>query len=315
MKECIGVVAGCSGETIAEELLKRGYEVALIAGREGERGVDTATHVLVSDLSVCATIKDFFRQHDVTKVIMGTGHILAINLMAYLENHGFVCSINPATALIAKDKIEYRKALQNAGISTMKFMHFDRDTIPSLTEIVETVGIPCVVKSPLDFMYPQKANSIDELRDCIDKVIAVDTVLIEQYIFGFDYTVAVTNDGNDAKVWTIAYYSKAKEVKLKGFSNIHEGIMTPEMEIDAKEVARHAVQDIGLIGLPRLDMISTLDGKHHVLECNSVSVTGYDTPYVDFEKAVLRAVPERYVDLLIDTSMVVFDNKLKSRIV
>jgi D-alanine-D-alanine ligase len=241
---------------------------------------------------------------------MGTGHIVAIDLMAFLEENGFVTSVNPTTAFLTKNKSNYKASLLKAGFPTAKFIAFDYSNIPPLEVVESEIGIPCVVKSPLDCMYPQKVNNIEELRAAIDEVGAVDSLLVEQYLYGVDYTLAVTNDGNEAKAWTIAYYSKAKGVSLKGFSGIYEGKLTMDQETEVKEVARRAVWDLGVLGLPRLDMITTLDGKHHILECNCVTVTGWGTPYVAWEKAVLAVVDESYVSLLVDTSMSIFSSKL-----
>ena len=317
MKECIGVVAGSSGETITDELLRRGYDVALVAGAKGEKGLDKATYPFVCDLGQCEEIRLFLSGCNVRKVIMGTGHILAVNLMSCLENNGFVTSVNPHAAAIAQHKAKYKQALRDIGLPTADFLCFDQSNRPTLMEIAEKIGIPCVVKSPANMMGTakenvKKANNHEELALAIDAVIAVDSVLVEKYIYGMDYTVAVTNDGKKATAWTIAYYSKAKDMKLSGFADNFVGTMTPEMESQAKLIAERAAWEIGNLGLPRIDMMTTADGEIYILECNPVSVTGRGTTqHADFEKGVLDAVDESYVDLLIDTAMVVFDSKLQ----
>ena len=83
-KECIAVVAGISGEVIVKELKKLGYKTFVISGRKQDSGMDISDKSFVADLREKELIYNELVKNSIDKVILGTGHVLAFNLIDFL---------------------------------------------------------------------------------------------------------------------------------------------------------------------------------------------------------------------------------------
>ena len=163
-KECIAVIAGISGEVIVKELKKLGYKTFVISGRKQDSGMDISDKSFVVDLREKELIYNELVKNSIDKVILGTGHVLAFNLIDFLAKKGIKVSVNPKSSLIAKDKFAYKEELVRNGILTPKYIEIALDTEYNIQEILDKVGCPCVVKSTIDTTYPKKANTKEELE-------------------------------------------------------------------------------------------------------------------------------------------------------
>lgn len=282
MKECIGLIGGQSGDSLTDELHSKGYSVALVGGRTNEPGMDRADFVLVEDLSYHEKIINFFKNHKVKFIVIGTGHSKAIEVSRTLEKEGFFTSIDFPKSLLAKNKVHFKKLLLEIGVQTPHYISFKEDY--DINIIINEIGIPCVVKSATDAVQPLKANTFEELQEAIQSVEKTGTeILVEKYIKGNDCTVAVVSDGEFSESLGVTYYSKAKEYKLKGFNEAYSKKLSQEVENKLSNIAKKIVDDIGFKGLVRVDFI--IDEQIYVLELNSVIVTGYNgSAYPFFEK-------------------------------
>lgn len=283
INECIGLIAGYSGDSLTDELHEFGYKVALVGGVENEPGMQNAEYVFVQDLDNYKEIIEFFLQHEVRKIIIGTGHYKAINLLNKLKKNNFITNIDYNLSMLAKDKIKFKKALKSINVETPNYLCYTRETI-NLNEIIQLMGLPCVVKSAVDAIQPQKVNNYNELTHAINEVSATKTeILVEEYINGNDCTVAVKNDGIICEDLGVIYYSKAKEYELKGFNGAYSTKVSPEIEKELCSLAREITKELGFMGLVRVDFI--ISQKIYVLELNSVIITGYNGSAYPFFKA------------------------------
>lgn len=274
-KECIGLVAGHSGDSLTDKLHEIGFSVALVCGRNDEPGTDHADYILIEDLSNHKKIIDFFNEHKVNYIIVGTGHIKAIELAGKLKCSDFITNIDFCKSMLAKDKVKFKKKLLENGINTPRFFSFWEKF--EINEVVDKIGLPCVVKSATDAVQPRKVNNFQELLEGIDKIKETKTeILIEEYISGNDCTVAVENDGNISKGLGVTYYSKAKEYKLKGFETAYSKKLSFKKEKEIITIAEKVTRLLEFSGLVRIDFIvDEINGKVYVLELNSIIVTGY----------------------------------------
>ncbi|WP_265445378.1 ATP-grasp domain-containing protein [Acetivibrio straminisolvens] len=287
MNTCIGLIAGHSGDSLTDILKRKGYRVAIVGGVKNEPGMDKADFELVEDLSNYKEIIGFFREHEVNKVIIGTGHHKAILLADVLEKSGIKTNINYSKSLLAKDKIKFKEELIKLEIATPKYLSIDVNKDVSIDEITGKIAIPCVVKSSVDAIQPVKANSVAELKEAIEKVKATNTVvLIEEYIKGNDCTVAVESNGKNIRSLGVTYYCKAKEYRLKGFDGAYSRKMSEDKESEICKIAVEIAKQLGFTGLLRIDFIvDECSEKVYVLELNTVIVTGYKgSAYPFFKK-------------------------------
>lgn len=303
MKECIGLIGGHSGDSLVDKLHMRGFKVALVGGKPSEPGMITADSVLIEDLGNFKKIADFFLTYSVRYIIVGTGHIKAITLAKYLEDHGFMVSINYHNSLLAKDKVLFKTRIAQLNILTPSYLSFNDKY--DIKQIITDIGLPCVIKSSTDAIQPQKANSSQELEDAIREVRATNTeVLVEKYINGNDCTVAIACDGVNMKSLGVLYYSKAKAYNLKGFDNAYSQKLPIEVENDLISLSMKIVDELNFTGLVRIDFI--VDKDIYVLELNSVIVTGYSgSAYPYFKKQGVDIA-----EVMTDTMINIYKNKL-----
>ncbi|MCR2046764.1 ATP-grasp domain-containing protein [Acetatifactor muris] len=313
--EVIGLIAGISGEILTEKLHKKGKRVALIEGKPGESGEETADFVCRADLRQVDKIDSFFKEMGVKKVVIGTGHILALELSRDLDERGYLLSNDPAASLLAKDKIRYKEALMAQGINTPKFIRISpREEMPDTQKIIDYLGLPCVVKSPVDKVLPQKANNVDELDAAILEILGKDsTVLVEEFVRGVDVTVPVLVKKTGAEAIIVSYYSKAQECHLKGFTSndSRRESLTPEMETEVKKYCEQVALKTGMKGLCRIDAMVVPDNMScciYILEANSVMVTGIHENQMEYGRFFLEREGVDFADILIETTMDKFED-------
>jgi len=305
--ECIGLVAGKSGDSLTDELHRLGYAVALVGGKESEPGMGTADYICVKDLGEREAIESFFKEHNIAFIVFGTGHVKAIQLAEYLESKGFLTNIDTTKSKLAKDKVLFKEKIESLNLHTPKYVSFNQAF--DLDRIVGEIGLPCVVKSVIDFTQPQKANTIEELEAAILEVQSTGTeVLIEKYIPGNDCTVAVVSDGIEVRSLGVIYYCKAKEYQLKGFDGAYSDQLPAEQEARLNLLSETIVRELGFIGLVRVDFI--VDGDiPYILELNSIIVTGYKGSAYPFFKEVGIDIGKE----MTENSIRIYKNKLNAQ--
>lgn len=301
MSTMIGLVGGASGFELVEELHKKGYTAALVAGENGELGTGNADYVLTTDLRNIDTIRSFFKDFGVRHLIIGTGHRYAFKLAEELEKDGITPNVNIKASLIAKVKNDYKDLVQEKGFLSPAFFTILKKTdMPDLKVIEEKIGFPCVVKASIDTMYPQKANNQEELQAAIEEVLdSGSPVLIEQFIRGIDITVPVSVANGKAKAYAVCYYSKAEECDLKGFTQeeFMKEHLSKEDEAKVLDYCERLALASEFEGLPRFDAMALPGGDTYVLEVNSVGVTGISDHYEPYNNAVLRPLMKKGINL------------------
>lgn len=297
----IGLVGGVSGKDLSLQLQKKGFQVALVSGKNGELGTDVADYVLTTDLRNTSTVKSFFNDLGVHFIILGTGHRFAFKLAEQLEKEGFVCNVNINASLTAKHKDKYKALIREKGFLVPEdYTVLSVSDIPDPDEIVKKVGFPCVVKAAIDTIYPQKVNNETELLAALNEVLGSGSpVLVEQFIKGIDVTVPVSVVNGKAKAYGICYYSKAEECALKGFT--HEEYMKEHLSMDDEAKIMNYCERLALAsgfeGLPRIDTMALHGGDTYILEVNSVGVTGISDHYEPYNAAVLHPLKDKGIDL------------------
>lgn len=300
-----GLDGGPSGKELIDQLHVKGYRVALVTGKNGELGIDTADYVLTTDLRNIATIRSFFNDLGVKYLILATGHILAFKLAEELEKGGIVPNVNIKASLIAKDKSDYKAMVEKNGFLTPAYFTVSSEgEIPDIKTIEEKIGLPCVVKATIDTMNPQKVNTWEELRAAIEEVWdSGSPVLVEQLIKGITITVPVSVANGIAKAYAVCYYSKAEARNLKGFT--HEDYikerLSKETESKVLDYCERLAIASGFEGLPRIDIMAFPDGDIYVLEANSVGRIAIDNARItsrQYDDAMIRPLLKKGINLV-----------------
>lgn len=297
-KIVIGLIAGSSSDSLILKLQNLGYIVAAVFGDENEPGNQDADYSLITDLKDTDSIIDFFSYLSTNYILIGTGHILAINLIPKLESAGFITNLNFNVCDLLKDKINFKKKLLELNYLTPDF--FEASSYDEYIKQVHKVILPVVVKSHIDKTQPVKVNTLNELNDAVNDVLLTNSkVLIEQYIAGNDCTVAVVRNSEGVRDLGVTYYSKAKEYNLKGFDNAYSTKLSVTLEEQVRLISRELIADVGIPSLVRVDFIIE-DQRIYILEVNSVMVTGFTGSAYPFFKARNIDVAKIMVDTALD---------------
>lgn len=301
----IGLIAGISGEILTQKLHAYGLDVALVVGKEGESGSHIADDVCVADMRNIADITEFFVQKKVQYVVIGTGHLLVLELARYLEQKGIVVSINVESSLLAKDKVLYKEKMLSCGIATPNFVLISGSSEVDRKSILQKISLPCVVKSPIDTVLPQKVNTEEELYNAMALVAKTkNAILVEEYIEGIDVTVPVLVEKNAVEALLLSYYNKSKECHLKGFSSNKKIVtLNVDAENSVKKFCKHVASVTGMEGLCRIDAIIDSYGKVYVLEANSVMVTGINEKQIEYGKQFLEKEGIDFANILVEYAL------------
>lgn len=302
MKEVIGLVAGHSGDSLTDKLHKKNFKVAIVCGKTDEPGYGLADYKIQTDLSKKEEIYRFFVRNNVEKVVIGTGHILAIELSQFLEAKGLTTNISYENSIFVKDKIKTKKFFKRYDILTPKFIY---GSDINIINDIKLIGFPCVVKSSVDKIQPVKVYNIKELYEQVNIILRLKSnVLIEEFIDGGDCTTAVVYNGKNIKLIQNIEYSKAKAYGLQGFNSAHVANIDDYINEEIKKIIFRFYEINPIIGTVRFDFIIDKE-KIYLLEINSVIVTGYNgSAYPFFKKANIDIA-----DIMIENSIDIFNNK------
>lgn len=269
----IGVIAGKSGDNITYELHKYGFKVALVMGKKYESGFDLADKVLVSDLRNHAEIENFFRKANIDKIIVGTGHRYALELLKYLDDKGFTLSIDLDATIFCKNKYIFKKFLVKNKFCTPNFVlkNIDEDNEDFVQRVCKCLGFPCVLKSIDDIFPPEKIFNRETL---LDRIIGMNNrgFFVEEFIKGADFTVPIFSTSK-VNCLSIMSYSKAIDDKLLGFNDSYTRELHDEEKTIVKDICIRLIEKIGVKGLVRIDLM-VKDQKIYILEINSIIVSG-----------------------------------------
>jgi D-alanine--D-alanine ligase len=309
-KECVAIIAGISGEVIVKELKKLNYNTFVISGRKEDSGMNISDRNFVVDLREKELIYNELVKNSIDKVILGTGHILAFELVDFLSKKGIKVSVNPKSSLIAKDKFVYKEELVKNGILTPKYMEIALNEKYNIQEILDKIGYPCVVKSTIDTTYPKKANTKEELERHIEAIRKTNSpILVEQFIEGIDTTVPVYSNPKETKAILVSYYSKADACKLEGFGDdLIKEILSKEIEKKLLRFSEDVIRKTNILGMARLDIIVDKNQNFYVLECNSVMVTGVHQNQIEYGKEFLERENINFAELTVRNALEIFNN-------
>lgn len=277
--DCIGVVAGKSGDAIVKEVHKWGFRAAIVCGKPGENGFDLADEKIICDLSFHEKILEFFISKGIRNVILGTGHIRAIELGAFLKEKGFTINIDPEISLLCNNKYKLKKEVVKIGIDTPSFFEICKGksndwNIVKLQE-ENKIKYPCVLKSIDDLVPPQLVWYKEALEEEVSTLLQNEnSVMVEEYIRGIECTAVMINSDDNVKCIAVIPWNKSEEDRLKGFTiesikeSINENIIRK-----IKETAEKIIKHINVQGVSRIDMI--VEGnKIQFLEINSLVFSG-----------------------------------------
>ena len=269
--------------------------VALISGgTSGEREISLASgkgaKEALEQAGFPVTMLDPANKDDIKRLIEEPFDVAFLTLHGKMGEDGtiqgmlemfdipYTCSGVIGSA-IAMDKARSKVLYADAGIPTATSVSLRATDVINIPEIIETVGIPCVVKPATEgsALGVEIVEDADDLPTAIDRVFEIDDQLvIESFIAGTEITVAVLgNDETEAlPVIEIVpqgeFYDFESKYAPGGSQHICPARLSDDVTAVAQDYAQRAHRALGCRGVSRSDFIIDADGTPWILETNTI---------------------------------------------
>ena len=174
---------------------------------------------------------------------------------------------------LAMDKVRCKFLWEGMGLPTPPFMVVQNTEQLSKTVAVE--GFPVMVKPAREgsSVGMSKVNTAGELNEAVSLALQYDAALIEQYIEGEEYTVAILGDTvlppvrletpRDFYDYEAKYHATDTQYKCPCGLNAED-------ENTLKTLAHDAYKSLGTFGWGRIDVMRDAAGRFYLLEVNTV---------------------------------------------
>ncbi len=183
------------------------------------------------------------------------------------------------SSAIAIDKARSKLFYQKNGINTPQSMLLKRGDAVDVDAIVNTVGVPCVVK-PASAGSALGVHILTDRADIADAVESVFTIdceaIIETYIKGTELTVSVIGNKVPFSLPIIEivpkneFYDFESKYAPGGSQHICPARLSDEQTKKVQEIAVAAHKALGCRGVSRTDIIMDGNGVCWVLETNTL---------------------------------------------
>lgn len=202
-------------------------------------------------------------------------------IQGFLESIGlpYTCSGVQASA-VAMDKAKSKILYEHAGLKTPQSYTLLKGSPYNVEEIIEKVGVPCVVKpategSSLGFHVVKEAA---ELKQAIDETLEVDPlIIIERFVAGREATVAIIGNEETTALPVIEivpmigeYYDFEAKYANGGSKHICPAPFNEDVTCRLQESAQIAHAALGCSGVSRTDFLIDEDEELWILETNTI---------------------------------------------
>ena len=177
---------------------------------------------------------------------------------------------------LAMDKVRTKQVWQSCGLPTAKYLRVNPNMQLDFAQILESLG-GCVFVKPAregSSIGMSRAQIVTELTDAVSNAFEFDSdVLIEQFINGPEYTIAVV-DGKALPAIRTQTDRGFYDYEAKYLSNTTQYHcpcgLNAEDETYAQQLAQQAFAAVQADGWGRVDMMRDADGQFYLLEVNTV---------------------------------------------
>ena len=181
---------------------------------------------------------------------------------------------------LSMDKLRTKQLWQGAGLSVSPYISLNKQKYTNikkeqLAQQVKHLGLPLIVKPSLEgsSVGMSKVDALDALPEAIELAFQFDdTLLIEKWLSGPEYTVAVLGDEVLPSIRIqppgIFYDYEAKYLSDETQYFCPSGLEA-EREADLQSLVLKAWHILGCQGWGRIDVMQDSDGQFYLLEANT----------------------------------------------
>lgn len=179
------------------------------------------------------------------------------------------------SSALTMDKLKTKLVWQSLGLPITNYQVITKSQSVNAAEIIAKVGLPLIVK-PIhegSSVGMSKVSTEAELAPALERAFTYDdTVLLETYLTGPEYTVAIVGDevlpSIRIKPAAIFYDYDAKYLSDKTEYFCPSGL-SAEQEQQMAKLAFEAYQAVGCSGWGRVDIMQDNQGHSYLLEVNT----------------------------------------------
>ena len=190
----------------------------------------------------------------------------------------YTCSGVQASS-IAMDKAKSKVMYTLAGVPTPQSTTRTKGADYDIADIVESVGVPCVVKPATEgsALGVEMVETEEGIAPALDRVFAIDDLaVIETFIAGTELTVAIL--GNDDPIAlpiikivpTGDFYDFDSKYQPGGSQHICPAPLPEDLTKEIQELAIKAHKALGCRGVSRSDFIVDERSNPWILETNTI---------------------------------------------
>ncbi len=209
-------------------------------GNPGTEHYGTNVNLDINDIT---ELSGFIRDEIIKMIIIGPEAPLVNGIYDKLKKiFPKLMIIGPSArgAMLEGSKFFAKKFMEEFGIPTANYAVFKKDEFNKAVEYINSMNIPIVLKADGlaagkgVLIIPDKQDAIQELKNIFEGKfgIAGDTVVIEEFLDGIEYSVFVITDGKKFKMLPIAKDYKRVGEKNTGLNTGGMGAVSPVSFID-----------------------------------------------------------------------------------
>lgn len=183
---------------------------------------------------------------------------------------------------LSMDKLRTKQLWEGAGLSVSPYISLNQTQFQTTTDLqveqlVAHLGLPLIVKPSLEgsgsSVGMSKVDRLADLSAALELAFVFDeTVLIEKWLSGPEYTVAVVGKQTLPSIRIqppgVFYDYEAKYLSDETQYFCPSGL-DEEQEATLSELAMQAYQTVGCDGWGRVDVMQDSDGQFYLLEVNT----------------------------------------------
>lgn len=183
------------------------------------------------------------------------------------------------SSALSMDKAKAKVMYEAAGLPTPPSIYLERGKSYAIDEIVQKLGVPCVVKPATEgsalgvFIVEREAD----LKHRIEEAFAIDDhLVVEKYIKGVELTAAVLGNEDVEALPVIEivpsheFYDFESKYAPGGSQHICPARLSDGDTARVQQLAIDAHKVLGCRGVSRTDMIQDAEGDIWLLETNTI---------------------------------------------
>ena len=208
MKKLLIIGAGILQVAVIRRAREMGYYTIAADSNKNAPGIEIANKALIADITDIETILKYAKEEKIDGVIHPCSEV-AMNTMGRINEEMSLSGIDLKTAIRSTNKVKMRKSFELANVFSpiSKEVSEEKDAI----EISKNINGDIVIKPSLNsgsrgVTYVKSDATDNDILIAYNRAIEYshnDSVLIEQYIDGPEFSVEIVIWNNEPKVLTV----------------------------------------------------------------------------------------------------------------